>query len=212
MTSNGTNKDKCFSLRDFCVTFPLQREHEHIQCLKASCKAYCSHLTRLFKKVDDILDKETPITDIQVATLTSSLEQLTQKKDIFQQLCNQLAETMQMSDKLENEFLEAEEIRTVYILDKMSMIKYRIAEVTTQPLDMSAAEFRLTPHPVVTDTEPIVTTRESINRLPKMTLPIFSGDHLAWQTFNDSFKAAVHNNTALNKIQKFNLPLCTTAW
>ena len=27
---------------------------------------------------------------------------------------------------------------------------------------------------------------------------------MEWQTFHDSFKAAVHNNTALNKIQKFN--------
>ena len=81
------------------------------QHLKASCKAYCSHLVRLFKKVDDILDKETPITDIQVAVLTSSLEQLTQKKDIFQQLHTQLAKTMQTSDELENVILEAKEIK-----------------------------------------------------------------------------------------------------
>ena len=51
-----------------------------------------------------------------------------------------------------------------------------------------------------------MTTREPVNRLPKLTLPIFSGDHLAWQTFHDFFKAAVHNNTTLNKIQKFNYP------
>ena len=44
------------------------------QRLKASRKAYRSHLTRLFKKVDEILEKETPITDVQVVTLTSSME------------------------------------------------------------------------------------------------------------------------------------------
>ena len=178
------------------------------QRLKASRKAYRSHLTRLFKKVDEILEKETPITEVQVATLTSSLEQLTQKKDIFQQLHTQLAEAMQTADDLENEILEAEEIQDT-ILDKMSVIKHRleprrVSEVTTRPLDVSAPEFRPTSHPVVSDTEPIVITREPVNRLPKLTLPIFSGDHLAWQTFHDSFKAAVHNNTALNKIQKFN--------
>ena len=178
------------------------------QRLKASRKAYRSHLTRLFKKVDEILEKETPITDVQVVTLTSSLEQLTQKKDIFQQLHTQLAEAMQTADDLENEILEAEEIQNS-ILDKMSVIKHRleprhVSEVTTRPLDVSAPEFRPTSHPVVSDTEPIVTTREPVNHLPKLTLPIFSGDHLAWQTFHDSFKAAVHNNTALNKIQKFN--------
>ena len=50
------------------------------------------------------------VTDTQVATLTSSLEQLTQKKEIFQQLHTQLAETIQTSDNLETEILEAEEI------------------------------------------------------------------------------------------------------
>lgn len=178
------------------------------QRLKASRKAYRSHLTRLFKKVDDILEKDTPITDVQAATLTSSLEQLTQKKDIFQQLHTQLTETMQTPDDLENEILEAEEIQDS-IIDKISLIKHRLEskrslEVTTRPLDVSAPEFRPTPHAVVSSTEPVVTTREPVNRLPKLTLPIFSGDHLAWQTFHDSFKAAVHNNTALNKIQKFN--------
>ena len=64
---------------------------------------------------------------------------------------------------------------------------------------MSAAEFTPTLHPVVIDTEPIVTTIKPVNRSPKLTLPIFSGDHLAWQTFHDSVKAAVHN-TALKSL------------
>ncbi|XP_065893821.1 uncharacterized protein [Dysidea avara] len=42
------------------------------------------------------------------------------------------------------------------------------------------------------------------SRLPKLTLPTFSGDPLSWQTFWDSFNAAVHTNPALGGIQKFN--------
>ena len=118
-----------------------------------------------------------PVTDTQVATLTSSLEQLTQKKEIFQQLHTQLAETIQTSDDLETEILEAEEIQDS-ILDKMSVIKHCLEpkcapEVTTQPLDVSTSEFRPPTHPVVTDTEPTVRTREPVNHLPKLTLPIF---------------------------------------
>ena len=46
---------------------------------------------------------------------------------------------------------------------------------------------------------------QSLNsRLPKLTLPVFSGDPLHWQTFWDSFSAAVHMNPALGCIQKFN--------
>ena len=41
-------------------------------------------------------------------------------------------------------------------------------------------------------------------RLPKLNLPQFSGDPLAWQTFWDSFEAAIHFNTSLTGVQKFN--------
>ena len=41
-------------------------------------------------------------------------------------------------------------------------------------------------------------------RLPKLHLPKFRGDVTAWTTFWDSFKAAVHDNTELTKIDKFN--------
>lgn len=39
---------------------------------------------------------------------------------------------------------------------------------------------------------------------PKLMLPKFRGDVTAWTTFWDSFKAAVHDNTELTKINKFN--------
>ena len=64
--------------------------------------------------------------------------------------------------------------------------------------------------PVVTSTTehsrtPIVSTHpQNASRLPKLTLPTFSGDPLAWQTFWDSFEAAVDSNPALSSLQKFN--------
>ena len=50
------------------------------------------------------------------------------------------------------------------------------------------------------------------SRLPKLTLPTFLGDPLTpaflgdpltWQTFWDSFNAAIHANPSLSEIQKF---------
>ena len=41
-------------------------------------------------------------------------------------------------------------------------------------------------------------------RLPKMQLPEFSGDPLAWQGFWDQFQVAIHNNTRISDIDKFN--------
>ena len=44
----------------------------------------------------------------------------------------------------------------------------------------------------------------AMSHLPKLILPTFSGDPLNWQTFWDSFKAAIHANPSLSRIQKFN--------
>ncbi|XP_028407556.1 uncharacterized protein LOC114530174 [Dendronephthya gigantea] len=41
------------------------------------------------------------------------------------------------------------------------------------------------------------------HRLPKLTLPIFTGNPLKWQTFWDTYKTAIHNNISLGDIQKF---------
>ena len=42
------------------------------------------------------------------------------------------------------------------------------------------------------------------SRLPKLELPTFSGDPLTWQSFWDSFDAAVNSNPTLSPIHKFN--------
>ena len=44
----------------------------------------------------------------------------------------------------------------------------------------------------------------AVSRLPKLTLPKFSGDPLEWLTFWDSFQAAIHQNPNLGGVQKFN--------
>jgi len=36
------------------------------------------------------------------------------------------------------------------------------------------------------------------NRLPKLSLPMFSGNSLEWLTFWDSFQAAIHLNPSLS--------------
>ena len=57
--------------------------------------------------------------------------------------------------------------------------------------------------PVVPHTHAVRNVGQFVTRLPKLTLPTFSGDPLQFQTFWDSFEAAVHNNEGLTGIQKF---------
>ncbi|XP_065891235.1 mucin-17-like [Dysidea avara] len=69
----------------------------------------------------------------------------------------------------------------------------------------SIASHTSVPQLVPTIPEPASLVSQSLNsRLPKLTLPVFSGDPLNWKTFWDSFNAAVHTNSALGCIQKFN--------
>ena len=58
--------------------------------------------------------------------------------------------------------------------------------------------------PEFVSTLPPPVPREPVSRLPKLSLPFFSGETLMWQTFRDSFDAAVHNSHSLSKVQKFN--------
>ena len=49
-----------------------------------------------------------------------------------------------------------------------------------------------------------VSTNSSANhRLPRLALPIFTGNSLKWQTFWDTFQTAIHNNSGLSDVQKF---------
>ena len=41
------------------------------------------------------------------------------------------------------------------------------------------------------------------HKLPKLSLPIFTGNILEWQTFWDSFESSVHHNDSLSDIQMF---------
>ena len=52
-------------------------------------------------------------------------------------------------------------------------------------------------------TPPPVSTFQT-SRLPKLVLPSFNGNPLEWQSFWDAFRSAVHDNSSVSDIQKFN--------
>ena len=175
-----------------------------VQRLKGSRAGFCAHVTRTFKKADDIMNTGDLPTPTQIAKLTSIMEQLTQKKDTLNQLNAQVQETIKSPEELETEILEAEEIQDS-IIEYIAMIRSHIeprrttVESMHTPLSITAPPF--VPTPVTTDFRP---PREPVSRLPKLTLPVFSGGPLTWQPFRDSFDAAVHNSPSLSKVQKFN--------
>ena len=45
---------------------------------------------------------------------------------------------------------------------------------------------------------------EITTKLPKLTLPVFKGNPLNWQTFWDRFESCIHKNSGLSDVEKFN--------
>ena len=50
----------------------------------------------------------------------------------------------------------------------------------------------------------LVSASHDTTRLPKLSIPTFSGDTLQWQSFWDCFEAAVHLNPSISNVQKLN--------
>ena len=131
---------------------------------------------------------------------------------LLKQMDLEIANTITGEDELEAEIVESAAIREA-ISDKISQVKRTLNRFTTTTpsttLSVSATEFVPPEHPTVPMpvTNPITypgTARPSVSRLPKLSLPTFSGDPLMWQSFWDAFEAAINSNSTVDGVQKFN--------
>ena len=89
------------------------------------------------------MNLETRPTETQIATLTNSIEQLTELGTLLRELDAQIAATIETKNELEPEIIKAEEMQEA-ILDKVSQIRRRIdshAYPVTCPLNVPATEF-----------------------------------------------------------------------
>ena len=87
-----------------------------------------------------------------------------------------------------------------YLFDSPSLVPQHSSAIPVLPLQSSLATAVLPSQSVVPSHQ---SQMFSTSRLPKLSLPTFSGELLAWQTFWDSFYVAIHINPNLGGIQKF---------
>ena len=138
--------------------------------------------------------------------------------------CNRSIEN---PDEVETEVYEAEDIQDT-ILERTEQIKRFLkkkkhSEVTTEPhtlsgnslqsssLSAAATPFMPLVHPPQDTQSQLpsssshgsITSQSSVSRLPKLSLPTFTGEPLSWQTFWDCFSAAVGSSPTLSGVQKF---------
>lgn len=171
---------------------------EGLEKLKGSRKAYRSHLTRIYGKLDE-LNLARPVTEETTTLVISYVDQLQRKAESLQQLDTKIQSVIEGPDDLERDVFDSIEIQDA-LIERMTRLKRYLEKsnttVTTPP----------TSHAEDDSHRPRDTSARSApaSRLPKLDLPRFSGDPLRWQTFWDSFKAAVHSNSNLTGVEKFN--------
>ena len=137
-----------------------------------------------------------------ITTLTRKLRVLTSLDEDILELTPQ--------DAIDNEIERADQYQEDVqgVLAKLSKsLAPPPAPATTRPPAAPLAVPVTTPPAVITPapggraTTAVHATRV---KLPRLTLPHFSGNPAKWTTFWDSFESAIHSNTRLSEVDKFN--------
>ncbi|XP_063411556.1 uncharacterized protein LOC134694475 [Mytilus trossulus] len=173
-----------------------------LKSLRAGNKAA---VTKVFNKLEDAI-VDTPLDPEEICTLLEAIEK---KKKTLANIDEQILNTVD-SEGITDEIIETDE----YYLELESKIrKYKkflkpVATATSSILDSNAQEFIPNSHsnPFTHSSRELSQTSSTSSqnhRLPKLTLPNFSGDILEWQFFWDSFESTIHHNSTLSDIQKF---------
>ena len=99
--------------------------------LIASWRRYKGHVTRLFTKIDELIDGE--FDDYTITSLNNSIEQLTRKMEKLTHIDEQLLKLYDDASELETAVMEAEELHDD-IMDKVIRVRrYIELNATKQP-------------------------------------------------------------------------------
>ena len=192
---------------------------EQLERVKAQRKAHRGVVTKLVNEATPLIEGER--TERVLNHLKTIDEQLAEKTRTLNNFNEEVLRSIDMTE-IENDALESETV-----LDKMAQLRGEIYVflkkptklVNKPPSDHVPAEE--TREPVLTDRSllRVLTMNQEVQpengdtnsrtkgmklKLPKLHLPKFTGDITKFQTFWDSFESAIHVNTDLSSIDKFN--------
>ena len=146
-----------------------------------------SAVTRMLGQITAALEATPPDLD-RLALLKMTLNE---KLETLNKLDSEIID-LTSEEALEEEILQSDE-RKEKIFDALTRINKVLSPTTPPaPTTLTAAPPRVPP-----DCGAKV-------KLPKITLPHFSGNLMKWTTFWDSYESAVHNNRDLTAVDKFN--------
>ncbi|GBN80335.1 hypothetical protein AVEN_65111-1 [Araneus ventricosus] len=146
--------------------------------LKSKRKVLRTAVSKLFTRIEN----EIKNTNVNECSLEESLKLLTVKAEELSKLDLQIEELLD-SDSFEAEFEASQDYA-----ERINIWQFR-------------AERKLNE---LTGSSESMNDNKQVVRLPKLTIPKFNGDSLYWNSFWNSFRVAIHNNTSLSKVEKFN--------
>ena len=123
---------------------------------------------------------------------------LMDKKESIKKLDEDMLNGIEDEGKITEDIFQAGEVgesinRVIVKIDNV-LKAVRMRSVTSQEglgASVSNETQHMYPHP-------------TLAKLPKLSLTKFTGNPTDWQSFYDSYTAAVHNNDTLSKVDKFN--------
>ena len=150
-------------------------------------------VTKLVREAEEITRTTEPLDSARKTRLSVIKQQLDVKLSLLNEMDKDILSRCEI-DSIADELEESEAVTA-----KIITCKQRIDEIvpTATPVT-SASPSYLAPASLPT---PVTVVKP---RLPRLQLPKFKGDVKNWPAFWDSFKSAVHDNSEIPKVDKFN--------
>ena len=152
-------------------------------------------VTKLVREAEEITNKADPLDSTQRIRLSVIKQQLDVKLNLLSDMDKEILTRCEL-DAIVNELEESEAV-TANIISCKQKIEEKLTVVT--PVTSTPVSPML--HASLPPPSSIAVAKP---RLPRLQLPRFKGDVKNWPAFWDSFKSAVHENTELSKVDKFN--------
>lgn len=165
---------------------------------KIKRRAQRTQASKIWSKAQTLMDGE--MDGAKCKRLQVILETYNAKIELLRKLDEAVSSKIDDEKDLEAEIAEADDY-LIELTEKRYQLQFLIES------NQNAIHDNASPSSNNGHDSPTQSTSSQVNssshRLPKLILPIFSGNPLKWQTFWDTYKTAIHNNASLSDVQKF---------
>ena len=192
---------------------------EELQRLQASRRGHRGHLTKLFRKSEDILVKQNSITELNLASANTTLDNLKKKGEKLRELDGEIAPKITKPEDLEQEIIDEEEIQEeiAEICAKLSVISvptvvttvYSPAQITPSTISTNSNTSAATQN-----TSPVNSTVDLITNTP-IVMPSLTQPNTSLSTSSVTFQppqsqtpiATNTTNSYSSRLSKISLPV-----